>query len=324
MELRQLRYFMMVAEELHFARAAERLHMAQQPLSFQIKQLEEELGSLLFKRTTRHVELTEFGKIFLKEVRLAFRHLDEGIEAAQRAQRGEIGRLVVGYISTTLYSILPATVRLFRERFPDVEVVLQEMVSPSLEQQIGEGLIDVGWLLAPSEGDIPALEVETVACDVMMAALPFDHPLAEHETLSLLALSNEPFIMFSRKSKPQAYDQMIALCHAAGFSPHIAQEVANEPALMGLVAAGIGITLTTGNLQKVRNEEIAYRIIDPPRYVKIIVAWKPGTLSPQVQALLSIAREVGVGAAFTTPGVGAAFTTPGVGAAFTTPGVGAS
>lgn len=289
MELRQLRYFVTVAEELHFARAAERLQMAQQPLSFQIKQLEEELGVLLFKRTTRHVELTDAGRTFLAEVRLALQHLEEG---AQRAQRGEMGRLVVGYCSTTLYSVLPPLIRLFRERFPKVEVVLQEMVSPTIEQQIREGLIDIGCLLVPTTLDFPGLEVETIAYEGLAAALPLGHPLAEHETLPLRTLSNEPFILCSRKSKPLAYDQIIALCHMAGFSPRVVQEVTNEPALIGLVAAGIGVSLTPASLRKVRSEEVASRVIDPPLYVKIVLAWKPGTVSPHVQSLLSLARKI--------------------------------
>jgi DNA-binding transcriptional LysR family regulator len=289
MELRQLRYFVAVAEELHFARAAERLQMAQQPLSFQIKQLEEELGVLLFKRTTRHVELTDVGRAFLTEVRLALQHLEEG---TQRAKLGEIGRLVVGYSSTTLYSVLPPLIRLFRERFPKVEVVLQEMVSPTLEQQIREGLIDVGCLLVPTAVELPGLEIETIGYDVMTAALPLDHPLAEQKTLPLRALSNEPFILFSRKSKPLAYDQVIALCHMAGFSPRVVQEVENAPAQIGLVAAGVGVTLTTASLRKVFSEEIAYRVIDPPLYMRIVLAWKPGTILPQVQSLLSLARKI--------------------------------
>lgn len=289
MELRQLRYFVTVAEELHFARAAERLQMAQQPLSFQIKQLEEELGVLLFKRTTRRVELTDAGRTFLAEVRLGLQHLEEG---AQRAKLGETGRLVVGYCSTTLYSALPPLIRLFRERFPKVEVVLQEMDSHTIEQQIREGLIDVGCLHVPTTLDCSGLEIETIAYEGLAAALPLDHPLAEHETLPLRTLSNEPFILYSRKSKPLEYDQIIALCHMAGFSPRVVQEVANEPTLIGLVAAGIGVSLTPASLRKVRSEEFAIRVIDPPLYVKIVLAWKPEAVSPLVQSLLSLARKI--------------------------------
>src|SRR5262249_39650286 len=142
--LRQLRYFVAVAEELHFARAAQRLHIAQQSLSFQIKQLEDELGTPLFERTTRHVELTVAGRVFLKEVQSVFDPLQRGIETARPAGRGEVGRLVLGYVSTTLYNIMPPTVRLFRERYPDVEVVLREMIPPALEEHILAGDIDAG------------------------------------------------------------------------------------------------------------------------------------------------------------------------------------
>jgi DNA-binding transcriptional LysR family regulator len=144
MELRQLRYFVTVAEELHFARAAERLHIAQQSLSFQIKQLEQELGTALFERTTRHVELTAAGHAFLKEIEIVFEHLQKAAEQARKAGRGEAGRLVVGYHSMTLYNIMPSTIRRFRERFPDVELVLQEIIQPALEEYILSGEVDTG------------------------------------------------------------------------------------------------------------------------------------------------------------------------------------
>lgn len=294
MELRHLRYFVAVAEELHFARAAERLHLAQQPLSFQIKQLEEELGVLLFHRTTRHVTLTEAGRALLEEVYQVLRHLERGIKEAQCAGRGERGQVVIGYINTVLHTILPETVRRFRERFPAVEVVLQEQVSPPLEQQVIEGGCDMAFLfLEGQESLFPELTRETLYTEPIVVALPKAHRLATCSNIPLRALENEPFVMYARRRKPYTYDRLIALCHEAGFSPIIAQEAAGGQAVLSLVAAGVGVALTAGSLKEVHAREITYRpLIEPEVGTDVAMVWREDGASPQVQAFLTIARKV--------------------------------
>jgi DNA-binding transcriptional LysR family regulator len=292
MELRQLRYFVTVAEELHFARAAERLHLAQQSLSFQIKQLEQELGTVLFERTTRRVELTAAGHAFLKEVEIVFEHLQKAVEHARKAGRGEAGRLVVGYHSMTLYNIMPSIVRRFRERFPDVEVVLQEMISPGLEECILSGEVDIG--LAGLSGRHPTgLAHEILYCDTVAVALPKGHPLETCDDIPLTALANESFVMYSRIQKKQGFDQIIALCQRCGFSPHIVQEAATESAVISLVAGGIGIAIVVKSLQNVRTDEVSYRrLVDPVTEADFGIVWKHKNLSPLVKAFVQTAQDV--------------------------------
>lgn len=294
MELRQLRYFVAVAEELHFARAAQRLHLAQQPVSFQIKQLEEELGVLLFHRTTRQVALTEAGRALLEEVYQALRHLERGVKEAQCAQRGERGQVVIGYVSTVLHTILPETVRRFRERFPAVEVVLQEHVSPTLDQQVAERGLDAALVfLDGQESLFPELTRQTLYTEPIVVAFPKAHRLAPCSGVPLRALANEPFVMYARRQKPYTYDLVITLCHEAGFSPIIVQEAAAEQAVIGLVAAGVGVALAAGSLREVHAREVAYRpLIEPAVGTELAMVSRRDRASPQVQALLTIASEV--------------------------------
>lgn len=289
MELRHLKYFVMVAEELHFSRAAEKLHLAQQPLSAQIKRLEEELGVQLFDRTTRKVTLTEAGEAFLQEVRLGLAHLDTAVEAAQRVARGEAGQLVLGYVGSTLYNIMPVTVRTIRERFPHVHLVLRELCSPELEQKICEQEIDIG-LLVP-DGPDHVLACEIVHREETVVALPQGHPLAARTHIPLRLLADEPIVIYDRLQKPLPYDMVIALCREAGFSPHIVQEAASEQTVLGLVAAGMGIALVPAGLHLLYNESVHYRpLIEPSRSIDFALAWRQDNTSPLVKAVCHTVR----------------------------------
>ena len=291
MELRQLRYFVAVAEELHFARAAQQLHLSQQALSFQIKQLEAEVGAVLFERTTRRVELTAAGQALLKEVRIAFEHLQSGIQTAQRAGRGDVGRLVVGYISTTLYNIMPPIVRVFRQRYPEVEVVLQEVVPPALEEGILSGEIDAG-LSGLLRKPAPDLACEILYRDTVAVALPKGHPLELCDSIPLTALAHEPFVMYSRVHKKQSFEQIVALCNSRGFSPHIVQEAASESAVIGLVAGGVGIAIVVNSLHNVRADEVSYRsLVDPVFEANFGIVWRCNNPSPLVKAFVQTAQE---------------------------------
>lgn len=292
MELRQLRYFLVVAETLHFGRAAQQLHIAQQPLSFQIKQLEDELGVVLFERTTRSVALTPAGAAFLAEVQVGLERISRGVALAQRVARGEGGRLHIGYTSTTLYTVTPPLVRSFRERFPQVEVVLRELVSPMLEEQLLSGEIDVGIVLY-NGATRPGLSYETIYREPVAVALPKDHPLAQRPTLALSELRDAPFVLYSRRAKRQSFDEIVALCHLAGFSPRIVQEADNEATVLGLVAAGLGVALVASSISGVRPDEVAYRqLVEPPLVAQVAVAWKDGRPEPLIEELRQIAREV--------------------------------
>jgi DNA-binding transcriptional LysR family regulator len=291
MELRQLRYFVAVAEDLHFARAAGRLHMAQQSLSFQIKQLEDELGVRLFQRTTRHVELTEAGHALLKEVRLALGHLERGLEAVQRAGRGEMGRLVVGYNSTISYNVLPWIMRVFREECPDVAIVLRELPSPILEERLMAGDLDVGLLLVPASS-FPDLGQKKIYREQTVVALPYDHPLAHRTSVSLSELGKDSFIGCPRELKPVVYDQLQAACQEAGFTPRIVQEAGSENALISLVAAGVGIALVAQGVSSLRRDDVVYPVVEPKIEFDISVAWHKQTATPLIKRFVQMARTL--------------------------------
>jgi DNA-binding transcriptional LysR family regulator len=292
MELRQMRYFLMVAETLHFGRAAEQLHISQQPLSFQIKQLEDELGVKLFKRTTRSVALTPAGEALLADVQAGLGRIARGVELAQQIARGEVGKLHIGYTSGTLYNVMPPIVRQFRERFPQVEVVLLELKSPALENQILSEDVDIGIVLSTGVR-VPGLAYETIYHESVAVALSKSHPLAQRETIALQELADEPFVFYARSAYRQAFDEFIAFCHLAGFSPTIVQEAATESAVIGLVAAGLGVTLVASGQSCIRPDEVAYRqLVDPPVTLEVAVVWKDDKQLPWLQELRQIAQEV--------------------------------
>lgn len=292
MELRQLRYFLMVAEILHFGRAAERLHIAQQPLSFQVKQLEKELGVRLFERTTRSVALTPAGTALLAEVQAGLGHIERGVELAQRIARGEDGMIYIGYTGATIYNVMPPIIRRFRERFPQIEVVLLELDPPILERQILSEDIDIG--IVPSIGSkTRGLAYDTVYQEFVVVALPKDHPLVQRPSISLRELADEPFVMNARSANRELFDEIIAFCHLAGFSPTIVQEAVTMSAMVGLVAAGLGVTLVGSSLSGLWTDEVAYRqLVDPPVTIEVAVVWKKDRQLPWLQELRQITQEV--------------------------------
>ncbi|MEC0270182.1 LysR family transcriptional regulator [Paenibacillus anseongense] len=292
MELRQLRYFVKVAETLHFGRAAEQLHMAQQPLSFQIKRLEDEIGVKLFKRTTRSIALTSAGEALLVHVQAGLGRIDRGVDVAQRTARGEGGKLYIGYSSNSLYNVLPPIVRLFRERFPHLEIVLLELVSPELELKILSEDVDIGFLMFTGT-KMSGLAYESIYQEPAAIALPKNHPLAERKSLSLRELADEKFVMYARSANRLIFDDFISLCHLAGFSPVIAQEAATDSAIISLVAAGFGVTLVASSLCGIRPDEVVYRrLIDPPLIAEVALLWKEDKQLPFLEELRQIAREV--------------------------------
>jgi DNA-binding transcriptional LysR family regulator len=290
MELRHLEYFVTVAEELHFARAAERLHIAQQPLSSQIQRLEEELQVTLFHRTTRKVSLTEAGEVFLKEAQQTLNHARKAKEVARLAQRGEIGSVSVGYVNTSLYNVLPGIIRTFRERYPGIAIVMQELCSPELEEAVVEGQIQLGFLSTPVRE--PSLNRQALLSEPVMVVLPYGHPLSQHPTISLKTLAGEPLIQYARSQKRYTHDQIEAMCHRAGFSPRVVQEAASEQAVIGLVAAGLGISVVPASLTSLRTPEVVYRpLVEPSVNVEYSLVWRQSEPAIAVQRLVQVARE---------------------------------
>jgi DNA-binding transcriptional LysR family regulator len=291
MELRHLRYFVAVAEELHFGRAAERIHIAQPPLSQQIRQLEEEIGVKLFHRTKRRVQLTHAGQIFMEEALQILAHSEKAVRLARRADRGEIGRLVMGFVGSMTYKFLPSALRSFRDQFPDVELRLRELTSDQQIKALRDRTIDVGFLRQPIKDD--ALSVETVLREPLILALAVDHVLVNSEHISLDMLAKEPFVMVSRKESPTFYDRIMGLCQSAGFSPRVVQEAIQMPTILSLVSVGIGVTLVPESFRNLQVLGVTYRALTGIGLnTELAVAWRRNDDSPVLLAFLNVVREM--------------------------------
>ena len=293
MELRHLRYFVTVAEELHFGRAATRLAIVQPSLSQQIRQLEDELGFPLLYRTKRYVELTDAGKVFLAEARQVLAQVQEAKRTAQRAYRGEVGRLVVGYISSSTYDLLPLMLRVYRERFPAVEVALRELTTQEQLRALEEEYIQVGLLRLPISA--PLVHVEVVRREPIVCVLPEEHPLAMRERIAVPLLAQEPFVLQASQRGAGYSAQLLQLCLSSGFSPNVIQEVTEMHTIVSLVAAGMGVSLVPLSARNIRSQGVVYRELEgTATLTEMAVAWRHDTHSALVQNFLSVARETAI------------------------------
>ncbi|MEB3182692.1 MAG: LysR family transcriptional regulator [Nostocaceae cyanobacterium] len=291
MELRHLRYFVTVAEELHFGRAAERLHISQPPLSQQIRQLELELGFQLFHRTQRTVQLTEAGQVFLGEVRQIFRQLEQAVQVGRQASRGEMGQLIVGFVSSAGYNVLPVIIRRFRTSIPGVNLELHELTTDTQLQWLRENRMDVGFVRPPVEEDSFCSEI--IFAEPLVVALPETHPQAKRSRVSLRELVGETFIMFPRALAPGLYDPIISLCSGAGFSPSVSLEAIQMQTIVSLVAAEMGVAIVPESLQNLQRTGVVYKPLEEPTpKVAIAMIWRRYHTSATVQRFLEVVREV--------------------------------
>ncbi|KWX01507.1 Transcriptional regulator [Carbonactinospora thermoautotrophica] len=292
MELRHVRYFVAVAEEQSFTRAAERLRIAQSPLSQQIRKLERELGVELFVRTTRSVQLTHAGRVFYERARHLLVGSDEAITATRKAARGELGRLSLGFTGSVTYELLPALVRAYHERNPDVTLDLHsEMLTPAQVEAILEGRIAVGLLRPPVNAK--GLVVEVLREEPLGVLLPTEHPAAAARALALESLHDEIFVGYPSKPPSTMHSVMLSVCRQAGFIPRICQEAAETATLVALVAAGLGMALVPASVQHLRIDGATYRPICSPRAtVQLALAYQEGEVTPLVRRYLETARSV--------------------------------
>ncbi len=290
MELRHLRYFIAVAEELHFSRAAAREHLSQPAISQQIRHLEADLGVQLLHRTKRSVQLTEAGQVFLVEARRTLQQAEQAVQRTQQASRGEWGRLNVGFTGSALYSVLPRIVQTFRERFPGVELSLSELCTPQQVEALLDGQLQLGFLHPPIEA--AALCLEPVLREEIVVVLPEAHPLGARAQLCLQDLADQPFILFPRSIGPNLYDRIIKLCQQAGFHPNVVQEALQQTAI-SLASAGVGVALVATSLQKVGRPGVIYRQLKGPAPdLPLAVAFRRETVSPVIQAFLKVVGEL--------------------------------
>jgi DNA-binding transcriptional LysR family regulator len=292
MELRHLRYFVAVAEELHFGRAARRLNLAQPPLSQQIRSLESELGLALFHRTSRKVELTEAGNLLLAQARLVLMQAETATQTMRAAHRGEAGRLTIGFTTSAVYSLVPAILREFNRSRPHVEIRCLEMNPEQQLSALQERQIQVSFTRTPL-GDA-GLQTELLDREGFVMALPVDHPRAGQVRLRLRDFSGEGFILFSRHQGSAIYDAIIASCQKAGFSPRIAQEGGGVQTILALVAAGLGVAMVPASLRHLQRPGVVYRELpaSDTQEVGLMLVWRKDDRSPVVESLVKIAREV--------------------------------
>ncbi|MGL4619808.1 MAG: LysR family transcriptional regulator [Chroococcidiopsis sp.] len=290
MELRHLRYFITVAEELHFGRAAQRLNMTQQPLSRQIHDLEIEIQVTLFHRTKRTVRLTEAGKEFLERSYGVLAQLEQAIVVTQQIGRGEVGRLAIGFVDSAMYTLLPEIVRVFREQFPLVELRLRELTTAQQIQALYDKQIDIG--IVRSAISESGLSVECLLHESLVLALAENHPFSAQTQVSLSSLADELFILFPAKMGPVFYEQIIHSCQQAGFRPKVAQEAVQMQTIIGLVAAGLGIAIVPASLQNFHRSGVIYRPLqnEIPN-TGLYLTWRQHDSSPAIRAFLSLARK---------------------------------
>ncbi|KAA0098244.1 LysR family transcriptional regulator [Mycolicibacterium sp. P1-18] len=290
MELRHLRYFRAVAEELHFGRAAERLHIAQPPLSQQIRQLERELGVTLLTRSTRRVELTRAGEAYLRRTIVILEAVDDAGRQARRVAEGLEGHLSIGCVGSATYSVLPRLVRALREQLPHVEISIRgEMLAPAQLDALRNRDVDIALLRPPV--DDPDVRCEHVRRDRLIAALPTAHPLASRETLTVDDLRDEEFIAHAGQDRSVMGRLLTAICADAGFAPRIRQEVSETSTLVTLVAAGLGVAVVPAPTADLDVAGVTYRPLEPPTLgVDLVAAHLGDAAPPAVERALAVLR----------------------------------
>ena len=290
MELRHLRYFIAVAEELHFGRAAQVLGISQPPLSQQIQALEQEVGARLFERTNRRVELSEAGRLFLEEARLVLAQVDKAADVARRAQLGELGELKIGFTSSAPFnSTIPQAIFSFRQRFPAVHLNLREMSSTQVADALVDESIEVGIMRPLGLPD--SLSVVELMREPLVAVLSSKDPLVNgsEEGLFLSALALEPFVFFPRSYGSGLYAQLLSLARDAGFSPHFAQEAGEAMTIIGLVAAGLGVSVLPASYQRMRIDGVVYRpLLDPEAVSAVWLVQRKDQKSPMAKAFVEL------------------------------------
>jgi len=293
MELRHLRYFLAVAEELSFTRAARRLHIGQPPLSLQIKALEAELGLLLFERTKRRVALTAAGERFLVSTRQILAEAERAVDEARRAARGEIGELRIGFTASLPFTgFLPGVIRAFHDAFPTVTLNLVEMFTASQIEAIMAGRLEIGFLRHTGQDAPPELSLRPIRRDPLRLAVHARHRLARARTVSFAQLRDENFITYPLSAGTGLSLPLRQLALAAGFEPHVVQEAREATTQIGLVAAGLGVAVIPSPLECIRVPGVRYLALrDAGAYVSLAVATRREPPSPLLAGFLATLKS---------------------------------
>ena len=287
-DARLWRSFTAVAEELHFGRAADRLHLTQPALSRQIRDLERALGVTLFDRTSRRVALSQAGQAVLGQARPALTESDRAIRLARLAAHGDWGELTIAVLPAVALALLPAIIRAYRDTHRSIDVTISESFDDEQLTALAAGRIDAGFLRAAEAP--PGIRLQTLLTEPVVAALPTDHRLGRHDRLALSELAGEPFVFFPRHRSVLAYDEFIASCRAAGFSPAIVQEASGIAAL-GLVAAGLGVTVVAASYQALSLAGVRFVPV-VGHQLALQVAWAGDNTNAALPGFLDTARHI--------------------------------
>jgi DNA-binding transcriptional LysR family regulator len=291
-ELWQLRYFMALAERLHFGRAAEALHISQPPLSRAIRSLEARLGVTLFARTRRRVELTPEGTRLVEDTRRLLSQLEHSVQALRAMASGEEGRLRIGFVSLADYGVLPGLLKAYKAARPRVPLALREMLSPDQAVALAAGELDFGLLLPPVAG-ADGLDHLVVQRERFVTALPARHRLARGRgRLRVSRLAGEPLVMVPRDIAPGLYDIVAGLAAHAGISLNVAQEAIQMQTVVSLVSSGLGAAIVPASVANLGRRGVAYReIADPHPRLDVWLAWRRGTMSAVQREFVALARR---------------------------------
>jgi LysR family transcriptional regulator, benzoate and cis,cis-muconate-responsive activator of ben and cat genes len=290
-ELRHLRYFVCVAEELNIGRAALRLHISQPPLTRQIQQLEDELGALLFKRTSRGVELTDAGRVLYEEARHILGQAERAAERTHKAAQGLLGRIDVAIFGSGIFGVIPQLLRRFRDAYPEVSIVLHSLDKDAQLDALRHRRITVAFnrLMRPVEG----LCSETILTEPLFVAVPSDSPLTARTAITMEELAPHPLVLFPTGSRPSFIDQVSGMCRAAGFVPQVAQEVRDVVHAVALVATGFGVALVPRSATFMHIPGVTYRPLHhpTPAQVDLCCIYRSDDDSCILQAFLGSVRQ---------------------------------
>lgn len=290
-DIRQMRYFVTLAETLHFGRAAERLHLTQPPLSRQIAALEKELGVKLIDRTSRHSTLTRAGQGFLEDSRAVLAAFDQACTNAKRADRGETGTLAIGFMMHAAYTVLPSLTRRFLAAYPDVDVKLREVVPNALVEDVLAARYDAGIMFSP--GPVRGLEIRPIFHEKLCLAVHKDHPLAQRKIASAQDLEGQPLIVTSAEATTTARKAVEDYCRGGGFVPTIRLEAQLQNTIVNLVAENLGVALVPDSMRKLSFPGVSFLTLKNAPAIEHVLVWRPSNLNPALRNLIAMAPAKG-------------------------------
>jgi DNA-binding transcriptional LysR family regulator len=291
MELRHLRYFLKVAEELHFGKAAEKLFITQPPLSRQIKQLEEELGVMLFERSKKRVRLTAQGLYLKEEAAKVLAQIESMRNHLPLIEEGAEGAIKIGYVGSAMHSILPAVFAEIRRSLPGIHMSLTELKNLDQIAGLKYGNIDIGFIRAPIT--MEGLDIQPIYSETLSVIVPQAHPSGHSKSFHVAELAGEPFIAFCRECAPGLFDSIIGLCNRAGFSPRIVHESSQVNSIVRLVESGLGYSIVPSSVKNGYNVGVRFHeLVDYPERAKLALAYDPAARTLTSERVIDLVRKL--------------------------------